>query len=112
MTSGTSFSIILKANPSTIAVFPTPGSPTKIGLFFLLLLKICISLSTSPDLPIKGSINCFFAFKLRSSQNASNALSLVASTSSFSNLEEPSLGLIDEKPVSYTHLTLPTKRIV
>ena len=31
---------ILCASPSTIAVLPTPGSPIKTGLFFVLLLKI------------------------------------------------------------------------
>ena len=31
---------ILKAKPSTMAVFPTPGSPIKIGLFFLRRLNI------------------------------------------------------------------------
>ena len=33
---GTSFLKIRHANPSTIAVLPTPGSPIKIGLFFVL----------------------------------------------------------------------------
>ena len=37
--SGTSLLPILIAKPSTIAVFPTPGSPTKTGLFFVLLDK-------------------------------------------------------------------------
>ena len=31
---------ILSAKPSAIADLPTPGSPTKIGLFFFLLLSI------------------------------------------------------------------------
>ena len=38
-TSGTSFLNILSASPSAIAVFPTPGEPINIGLFFVLLLK-------------------------------------------------------------------------
>ena len=37
---GTSSFIIRKAKPSTIEVFPTPGSPIKTGLFFFLLLRI------------------------------------------------------------------------
>ena len=45
--SGTSFLLILKANPSTIAVFPTPASPIKIGLFLHLLDNISIILSIS-----------------------------------------------------------------
>jgi hypothetical protein len=38
--SGTSPLIILWAIPSAIAVLPTPGSPIKIGLFFVLLVRI------------------------------------------------------------------------
>ena len=34
---GTLFSLINPARPSTIAVFPTPGSPTIITLFFFRL---------------------------------------------------------------------------
>ena len=37
---GTSLFAIFKARPSTIAVFPTPGSPIKTGLFFVLLTRI------------------------------------------------------------------------
>ena len=53
--SGTSFKIIFSANPSITAVFPTPGSPIKQGLFFVLLDKIWITLSISSFLPITGS---------------------------------------------------------
>jgi len=38
--SGTIFLTILYAIPSAIAVFPTPASPTRMGLFFLLLHNI------------------------------------------------------------------------
>ncbi len=38
--SGISPSIILCAKPSAIAVLPVPGSPTRIGLFLVLLDKI------------------------------------------------------------------------
>ena len=55
--SGTSLFAILIASPSTIAVFPTPGSPIKTGLFFVLLDKTCISLLISSSLPMTGS-NC------------------------------------------------------
>ena len=37
---GTSFLKIRHAKPSTIAVLPTPGSPIKIGLFFVFRDKI------------------------------------------------------------------------
>ena len=39
--SGTSPSTIFLAKPSTTCVFPVPGSPTKIGLFFVRLANIC-----------------------------------------------------------------------
>ena len=57
---------IFNASPSTIAVLPTPGSPTNKGLFLVLLHKICAKRSTSTVLPIKRS-NLFcsaFLFKL------------------------------------------------
>jgi len=38
--SGTSLFVIRWAKPSAIAVLPTPGSPIKIGLFFVLRPKI------------------------------------------------------------------------
>ena len=56
ITKGTFPSTILWASPSIMAVFPTPGSPIKIGLFFVLLKRIWITLSTSSSLPITGSI--------------------------------------------------------
>ena len=49
-------SLINCAKPSTIAVLPTPGSPTKIGLFFFLLESILETLSISFLRPITGSI--------------------------------------------------------
>ena len=50
------FSTIFFASPSIRAVLPTPDSPTKIGLFFDLLAKICDILSTSLSRPTNGSI--------------------------------------------------------
>ena len=38
--SGISLLAIFNASPSTMAVLPTPGSPTRIGLFFFLLHNI------------------------------------------------------------------------
>ena len=43
------------AKPSIIADLPTPGSPTRTGLFFVRRLKIWIRRSTSRSLPIIGS---------------------------------------------------------
>ena len=53
--SGTSLFVIRWAKPSAIAVLPTPGSPIKIGLFFVLRPKIWITLSISFCRPITGS---------------------------------------------------------
>ena len=43
------------AKPSTIAVLPTPASPTKIGLFLLRLLKTSAVSWISLSRPITGS---------------------------------------------------------
>ena len=54
-TSGISPLTIFCARPSTTAVFPTPGSPIKHGLFFILLHNISNNLWFSFSLPITGS---------------------------------------------------------
>ena len=59
--SGTSPLTIRIANPSAMAVFPTPGSPTKMGLFLLLLERICKVLLISSSRPITGSNFPLFA---------------------------------------------------
>ena len=46
-------------------VFPTPGSPINTGLFFVLLLNICIALSISFSLPITGSILFWLATRVK-----------------------------------------------
>ena len=53
--SGTSWFIIRWAKPSAIAVFPTPGSPIKTGLFLVLRPRICTVLSISRWRPTTGS---------------------------------------------------------
>ena len=53
--SGISPFIIFCARPSTIAVLPTPASPSNTGLFFVRLESIWITLSISFCLPITGS---------------------------------------------------------
>ena len=53
--SGTSPRTIRWANPSAIAVLPTPGSPIKIGLFFVRRLNICKTRRISSSRPITGS---------------------------------------------------------
>ena len=54
---------ILVASPSTIALFPTPGSPISMGLFFFLRHSICVMRSISLSLPTTGSSSpCSAAF--------------------------------------------------
>ena len=51
----TFFCTIRNAKPSTMADFPTPGSPISTGLFFLRRLKICARRSISRSRPTTGS---------------------------------------------------------
>ena len=53
--SGTSPSMIRCAIPSAIAVLPTPGSPTRIGLFLVRRERICKTRRISSSRPITGS---------------------------------------------------------
>ena len=53
--SGTSPLTIRCAKPSTIAVFPTPGSPIKTGLFLVRRCNTCIVRRISSSRPITGS---------------------------------------------------------
>ena len=53
--SGTRFRINNSETPSIIAVFPTPASPIRQGLFFVRLLKTCSSRPISSSLPMTGS---------------------------------------------------------
>ena len=55
-----------KAKPSAMAVLPTPGSPIKIGLFFLRRDKICATRSISFSRPTIGSNLPFSAIFVRS----------------------------------------------
>ena len=60
--SGTLPSTIFEAKPSAIAVLPTPGSPIRQGLFFVLLLNICITLFISSSLPTRITFIPLFSF--------------------------------------------------
>ena len=66
--SGTSPLAILRARPSTIAVFPTPGSPIITGLFFVLRHNTCITRRISSSRPITGSILSWRAKAVKSLQ--------------------------------------------
>ena len=53
--SGTSPFTIFWASPSTTAVLPTPGSPTRAGLFLVRRDSTCMTRSISFSRPITGS---------------------------------------------------------
>ena len=71
--SGTSPSTIRCANPSTIAVFPTPGSPISTGLFFVRRESTWITRRISSSRPITGSSFPFLACSVRSRPKRSSA---------------------------------------
>ena len=54
--SGTSPMWMRRASPSTIAVFPTPGSPIKTGLFFVRRERTWMTRRISSSRPMTGSI--------------------------------------------------------
>src|SRR6266436_2662052 len=54
-TSGTSPAMMRCASPSTMAVFPTPGSPISTGLFLVRRARICITRRISSSRPMTGS---------------------------------------------------------
>mmetsp|Transcript_47391 Transcript_47391/g.90491 ORF Transcript_47391/g.90491 Transcript_47391/m.90491 type:complete len:415 (+) Transcript_47391:1365-2609(+) len=55
MVSGTSPAVIICARPSAIAVLPTPGSPMRMGLFFVRRPRIWVTRSISLERPTTGS---------------------------------------------------------
>ena len=63
--SGTSPLMIRCARPSAMAVLPTPGSPTKMGLFLVRRDKICNTLLISSSRPMTGSSLPVRAISLR-----------------------------------------------
>ena len=63
--SGTSPLTTRWARPSTMAVLPTPGSPMRIGLFFVRRDRICSTRRISSSRPITGSSLPAFASSLR-----------------------------------------------
>src|SRR5579884_3241603 len=54
-TSGTSPATMRWASPSTMAVFPTPGSPMSTGLFLVRRARICMTRRISSSRPMTGS---------------------------------------------------------
>ena len=72
--SGTSSRMIFTASPSAIAVLPTPGSPTRITLLFVLRASTCAISSSSVCRPMTGSILPSSARALRLVQSSSMIL--------------------------------------
>ena len=66
------------ARPSAMAVLPTPGSPTRMGLFLVRRLRICRVLRISSSRPITGSNFPCLAISLRFFANLFNALNWVS----------------------------------
>ncbi len=69
---GTAPATIRRANPSTIAVLPTPGSPTNTGLFFDRRPSTSMACSISASRPTTGSNFPARANSVRSSPNSSS----------------------------------------
>ncbi len=65
------------ASPSAIAVFPTPGSPIRQGLFFVRRQSICITREISFSRPITASIFPALAFAVKLVQYESRYLRFV-----------------------------------
>ncbi len=61
------------ARPSTTAVFPTPGSPIRTGLFFVRRARICMTRRISSSRPITGSSLPRRASSIRSRPYCSSA---------------------------------------
>mmetsp|Transcript_27497 Transcript_27497/g.89571 ORF Transcript_27497/g.89571 Transcript_27497/m.89571 type:complete len:268 (-) Transcript_27497:313-1116(-) len=85
----TSPSRIRCASPSTIAVFPTPGSPTSTGLFLVRLQRIWTSLRISSSLPITGSNFPARASAIKSFEYFSSSVKLCSLLTALSLLAAP-----------------------
>ncbi len=86
-----------------MAVFPTPLSPRRVGLFLVLRQSIWITLWNSVSLPITGSMSPPLARAVRSAQNFSKAL-LSENSVETQNIT-PSPAIVIEKPKKLRTLT-------
>jgi len=82
--SGTSPSTIFLANPSMMAVLPTPASPTSSGLFLRRRASTWMTRSTSLSRPTSGSMSLFLARSLRFEVYASRGSAAAPAPSSSS----------------------------
>ena len=90
---GTFCEIILSAKPSTIAVFPTPGSPIRTGLFLVLLFNISIIRVISLSRANTGSNLLLNASLVKSFAREFNVLVFAELSSGISNFLKPSNNL-------------------
>jgi len=97
---GTSWFTILIANPSAIAVLPTPASPIRQGLFFWRLFNIWTILSISFVLPIILSIFPSAAFLFKFVPNISRNFFLSSFFGSF-NLVFLDASCFEDKTLSW-----------
>ncbi len=79
---GTRCSWIASASPSTIAVLPTPGSPTKTGLFLRRRHSTWTVRSISDRRPMSGSMRPFAARSFRLTVKVRNGSRTVRGASS------------------------------
>mmetsp|Transcript_38023 Transcript_38023/g.112568 ORF Transcript_38023/g.112568 Transcript_38023/m.112568 type:complete len:326 (-) Transcript_38023:857-1834(-) len=70
--SGLARCTIAVARPSAIAVLPTPGSPSRMGLFLVRRPRICVTRCTSRARPITGSMRPALTSATRSLQYSSS----------------------------------------
>ena len=87
--SGTSSLTIRWAMPSTIAVLPTPGSPSRTGLFFVRRERISIVCSISSARPMTGSSFPCRASSVRSRPYSSSVFVVLAGRPPASPLSTP-----------------------
>ncbi len=71
--SGTSPLTMRRANPSTMAVLPVPGSPMSTGLFLVRRVNTCMTRRISSFRPMTGSIFPARASAVRSRPYLSSA---------------------------------------
>ena len=109
---GTSPPTMRWARPSTMAVFPTPGSPMSTALFLLRRHSTCCTRSSSRARPIRGSSWFFIALSVRSRLNSARSgvsLTRVRVVFSFRSWTMSSRTVLSRMPFS-TRIDAATQR--
>ena len=102
---GTLPSWMRRARPSAMAVLPTPGSPTRSGLFLRRRHRTWIARSTSESRPTSGSILPSAARWTRSVVNCSSGRVMAGSSSTLSSPSPAPRGL--GRPLPASTLEMP-----